>query len=89
MVKVRGEGMVFGIECGPVGKLAPAAVANAIVERAYRGNSQNDGIHLLGPLAGCVIRISPPMCMTDSDAHYSLNLLHEFVADVVRQHQSA
>ncbi len=89
VVKVRGEGMVFGIECGPIGELNPAAVANAIVERAYRGTSQNDGIHLLGPLAGCVIRISPPMCMTDSDAQYSLNLLHEFVADVVRQHQSA
>lgn len=85
VVRVRGEGMVFGIECGRVGKLEPNAVANAIVERCYRGNSENDGIHLLGPLAGCVIRISPPMCMTDADAHHSLKLLHEFIADVVRK----
>jgi 4-aminobutyrate aminotransferase-like enzyme len=57
-------------------------VANAIVERCYRGNSDNDGIHLLGPLANCVIRISPPMCMTDEDAKHSLQLLFDFVSDV-------
>lgn len=84
IVRVRGEGMVFGIECGPLGTLTPAQVANAIVERSYKGNSENDGIHLLGPLAGCVIRVSPPMCMTDSDAQHSLRLLHGFVTDVVR-----
>ena len=49
IVNVRGEGMVFGIECGPHGSLTPNQVANAIVERCYRGDHQNDGIHLLGP----------------------------------------
>ncbi|MFO0426829.1 MAG: aspartate aminotransferase family protein [Planctomyces sp.] len=87
IVRVRGEGMVFGIECGRVGQLEPSAVACAIVERAYRGNSENDGIHLLGPLAGCVIRISPPMCMTDDDARHSLRLLKEFIEDVVQKNR--
>ncbi len=86
VVNVRGEGMVFGIECGPVGELDPNQVANAIVQRAYLGQPQGDGIHLLGPLAGCVIRISPPMCMTDHDATQSLELLHQMIADVVRHH---
>ena len=86
IVNVRGEGMVFGLECGSFGALTPNQVANAVVERCYRGNSQNDGIHLLGPLANCVIRISPPMCMTDVDAEHSLRLLFEFVNDVA-QHQ--
>ncbi len=80
--KVRGEGMVFGIECGQVGSTEPGHVANAVIERCYRGNDDNDGIHLLGPLAGCVIRIAPPMCMTDDEATHSLQLLHSFVQDV-------
>ena len=82
IVNVRGEGMVFGIECGPLGSLNANQVANAVVERCYLGKQNGDGIHLLGPLANCVIRISPPMCMTDIDAHASLQLLFEFVSDV-------
>ena len=84
IVNVRGEGMVFGIECGPHGSMTPNQVANAIVERCYRGNNSNDGIHLLGPLANCVIRISPPMCMTDDDAKHSLQMLFDFVSDVAK-----
>lgn len=83
VVKVRGEGMVFGIECGPCGSLSPAAAANALVERAYLGREGGDGIHLLGPLAGCVVRVSPPMTMTSEDAEKSLQLLTEFCRDVV------
>jgi 4-aminobutyrate aminotransferase-like enzyme len=82
IVKVRGEGMVFGIECGPHGTKTPAQTANAIVERCYRGNASGDGIHLLGPLAGCVIRVSPPMTMSDSDALHSIELLHAFCEEV-------
>ena len=86
VVKVRGEGMVFGIECGPLDALTPNQVANAVVERSYLGNPGGDGIHLLGPLANCVIRISPPMCMKDEDAHASLQLLNSFVKDVADRH---
>ena len=42
IVKVRGEGMVFGIECGAHGSKTPAQTANAIVERCYRGNAMNE-----------------------------------------------
>jgi 4-aminobutyrate aminotransferase-like enzyme len=85
IVNVRGEGMVFGIECGAHGGQSPSQVANAIVERCYQGNAQNDGIHLLGPLANCVIRISPPMCMSDEGARHSLQLLFDFVSDVAKK----
>lgn len=81
VVKVRGEGMVFGIECGPLGSLNANQVANAVVERCYLGKPKGDGIHLLGPLANCVLRVSPPMCMTDSDAAASLQLLFDLIQE--------
>jgi 4-aminobutyrate aminotransferase-like enzyme len=75
IARVRGEGLVFGIECQPAGKLSAPEVAAAIVRAAYLGEAGGDGIHLLGPLAGKVIRISPPMTMTFEEAEESLNLL--------------
>jgi hypothetical protein len=75
--------MVFGIECGPHQGRTPAQTANTIVKRCYCGNAQGDGIHLLGPLAGCVIRISPPLTMSESDARNSMQLLYDFCRDVV------
>ena len=55
ITKVRGEGMVFGIECGAIGDMTPHEVANAVVEACYLGKEGGDGIHLLGPLAGNVL----------------------------------
>jgi len=86
IVRVRGEGMVFGIECGAVGDSSPNQVANAVIERCYRGEEAGDGIHLLGALAGCVIRISPPMCITDEQVEHSLNLLYRFMAETAARH---
>ncbi|REJ86441.1 MAG: aminotransferase class III-fold pyridoxal phosphate-dependent enzyme [Planctomycetota bacterium] len=80
--KFRGEGMVFGIECVGAGDLSAEDVANEIVKAAYLGRDGGDGIHLLGPLAGKVIRVSPPMTMTQSEAEDSLNLLHDVIADL-------
>ncbi len=79
IVKVRGEGMVFGIECAPAGELTANQVANKIVETCYLGTPGGDGIHLLGPLAGTVIRISPPMTITDEEARTSLELLYSLI----------
>ena len=83
--KVRGEGMVFGIECAAVGSLTAEEVANAVVEACYVGQEDGDGIHLLGPLAGTVIRISPPMTMTADEAHDSLELLYNMVQALSRR----
>ena len=85
ITKVRGEGLVFGIECAPIGKHTPGEVANAIVERCYLGKEGGDGIHLLGPLADKVLRISPPMTITDEQARDSLELLNEFIQDVAEK----
>lgn len=74
--KVRGEGLVFGIECHALGSLSSDQVACEVVAECYRGEPDGDGIHLLGPLAGDVVRISPPMCMTREQAEQSLELLN-------------
>ena len=67
---------MFGIQCDSAGALASTEVANALVQAAYLG--QDDvGIHLLGPLAGDVVRVSPPMTMTPDEARDSLQLLFE------------
>ena len=76
ITKVRGEGLVFGIEAKGQGDLSAKDVANALVEAAYLGEEGGDGIHLLGALAGTVLRVSPPMCMTDQQAKESLELLY-------------
>ena len=40
----------------------------ACVEACYRGDSQGRAIHILGPLAGRVLRISPPLVMPVDEA---------------------
>lgn len=79
---VRGEGTVWGVEFGPVGKLSPAEVANEVVRLAYLGDAQGRAIHLLGPLAGKVIRVAPPLTMALDEAEDYLQALHGFIASV-------
>jgi 4-aminobutyrate aminotransferase-like enzyme len=80
IAKVRGEGLVFGIECADRGDLKSEQVAVEIVKAAYLGNDTGEGVHLLGPLAGDVIRISPPNVITALQARASLDLLFDIVA---------
>ena len=82
VAKIRGEGMVFGVECAAAGGLSAPDVANAIVEACYLGKPGGDGIHLMGPLAGCVLRVSPPMTMTEAEARDSLELFYELISGV-------
>lgn len=82
--KVRGEGLVFGIEAAPVGEITAAEVAAKIVEAAYLGE-QGTGIHLLGALAGKVLRVSPPLTITVEQTQQSLDLLYRIVDRLAKQ----
>ncbi len=77
VARVRGEGSVWGIECAAVGELSAEQVAHAAVAACYRGDAQGRAIHLLGPLAGRVIRISPPLTMPLDEAEQYLEVLYE------------
>jgi len=57
---VRGEGMVYGVE------IENDDLANRCVLEAYLGNGKK-GAHLLGPLAGKVLRVSPPLTITATE----------------------
>ena len=79
---IRGEGVVWGIECAALGNTSADAVANACVEACYLGDDQGRAIHLLGPLAGKVIRVSPPLVMPVAEAEEYLGVLFEIFAAV-------
>jgi 4-aminobutyrate aminotransferase-like enzyme len=76
VARVRGEkgGMVWGVEtCDHAGRSAPDW-ANAIVLACYRGDG-GDGIHLMGPLAKKVLRIAPPLVITEDEARKAMQLM--------------
>lgn len=77
MIKhIRGEqgGMVWGIETSEYGGCSAAEWANRLVLAAYHGDGTR-GVHLLGPLAKTVIRIAPPLTITESEATEAIELL--------------
>jgi 4-aminobutyrate aminotransferase-like enzyme len=82
---VRGEGCVWGIQCGNLSDCSAEQVANACVEACYRGDAQGRAIHLLGPLAGKVLRVSPPLTMPGHEAEEYLQVMHEIFVRVRRQ----
>ena len=73
ILHVRGElgGMVWGLE------FQTPDLANRFILESYLGDGgTSDGVHLLGPLAKKVVRISPPLVATVSEAHRALAILH-------------
>ena len=65
---VRGEGLVFGIE------MSDNETAMACVLAAYRGDGTK-GVHFLGPLAGKVLRVSPPLVITEEEVREAISRL--------------
>lgn len=85
VANVRGEkgGMVWGLEMADQAGRSAADWANAAVLACYRGED-NDGIHLLGPLAKKVIRIAPPLVITETEARQAMELMQRTLASLTR-----
>jgi 4-aminobutyrate aminotransferase-like enzyme len=86
---VRGEkgGMVWGVEMRDHAGHSAADWANAAVLACYRGRldtSNGDGIHLLGPLAKKVLRIAPPLIISEAQAAEALALMHSLFEGIGR-----
>ena len=50
---------------------------------AYLGDSKDRAIHLLGPLAGKVLRVAPPLTMPLAEAEDYLDAFYWFVASIL------
>ncbi|HUY87880.1 MAG TPA: aminotransferase class III-fold pyridoxal phosphate-dependent enzyme [Pirellulales bacterium] len=79
---IRGEGVVWGVECAGIGDHPAGDVANACIEACYRGDASGAAIHLLGALAGKVIRVSPPLVMPLDEARTYLHAMYNIFAEV-------
>lgn len=84
VANVRGEGMVWGIECAAVRDATAAEIANACVKACYLGDEQGRAIHLLGPLAGKVLRVSPPLTMSREECREYLAVMYQIFQEVGR-----
>jgi 4-aminobutyrate aminotransferase-like enzyme len=80
---------VWGIECTGVGQLSAAEVACQCVLACYRGDEQGRAIHLLGPLAGNVLRVSPPLTMDPADAQQYLDAMYGIFSALAARLQRA
>jgi 4-aminobutyrate aminotransferase-like enzyme len=76
---IRGEGNVWGVQCAAVGQRTSVDVARTIVRACYDGDAAGRAIHLLGPLAGDVIRIAPPLVMQLDDAAEYLDAMYQII----------
>jgi 4-aminobutyrate aminotransferase-like enzyme len=84
VVAVRGEGVVWGIELGAHNGRSPHEMAMDCVKACYLGDEQGRAIHLLGPLSGCVLRVSPPLVMPLDEADEYFHVLRERFAAAAR-----
>ncbi|MCX8063971.1 MAG: aspartate aminotransferase family protein [Candidatus Hydrogenedentes bacterium] len=69
IVDVRGEGLVYGIDC------VSSEIANMCVLEAYYGVG-SEGVHFLGPLAKKVLRVSPPLIITEEEIDRAFEILN-------------
>jgi 4-aminobutyrate aminotransferase-like enzyme len=84
VANVRGErgGMVWGVEMRDDRRSA-SDWANEVVLACYRGLDGGDGIHLLGPLAKKVLRIAPPVVISEREAGESMHLMERLLTRLV------
>ena len=85
---VRGEGCVWGVECNDCGEHSAQDVANLCVQACYLGDEQGRAVHLLGPLAGKVIRVSPPLVMPLDEAKTYLDVMFDIFNQVAKRCQN-
>jgi 4-aminobutyrate aminotransferase-like enzyme len=79
---VRGEegGMVWGLETQAHAGQSAAEWANRVILACYRGLG-GDGIHVLGALAEKVLRVAPPLVLTEAEARSAGELMFRILTE--------
>ena len=75
-----GERRVMIVADTDAGRSA-AEWANDLVLACYQGEGQ-DGVHLLGPLAKKVVRVAPPLVITEDETRAAMALMGRCAARV-------
>jgi 4-aminobutyrate aminotransferase-like enzyme len=91
IVRLRGEkgGMVWGVEFADHAGRSAADWANAAVLACYEGEKPDaDGIHIMGPLARKVVRIAPPLVITEAQAREAMELMARSLARLAEMPRS-
>ena len=74
---VRGEGLVWGVE------MESDEIATEAVLRCYlQYKSGGLGLHMMGPLAGKVLRVSPPLVIKSDEVKTGLELMRRAFAQI-------
>ena len=74
---------MWGIECAAVGERIGRRSRRSPASRpAIWAIATGRAIHLLGPLAGKVIRVSPPLVMPLDEAREYLDAMHDIFSTV-------
>src|SRR5262249_5977819 len=76
MVRAEKGVMVGGVEMRDHASRSAVDWAHAVVLAGYRGEEGGDGIHLMGPLARKVIRIAPPLVISEEEARTAGELFY-------------
>ncbi len=77
VANVRGEGLVWGVEMAPTDGATADEVANAAVLACY-----HEGVHLLGPLAKRVLRVSPPLVISADELESGVEGMHRALRSI-------
>lgn len=77
--EVRGSGLMLGVELVHPGTRTPATAETDIVLAECRAAGMLIG---KGGLAGNVLRVTPPMTVTESEAHSALGILEDVLTKV-------
>jgi len=68
ILEVRGEGMVYGMDC------TNSEIANRCILEAYYGTG-DEGVNIMGALAKKVLRVSPPLIITEEEIRHAYEIL--------------
>jgi 4-aminobutyrate aminotransferase-like enzyme len=87
VANVRGEkgGMVWGVEMKDHEGRSATDWANAVVLACYLGEGGSDGVHLLGPLSKKVVRVAPPLTITQEEAAAAVSIIYRAAARLAVQ----